>query len=251
MRLQSTQGWTEDLKEEFIRTYDRQIGRWVLHLLAQYGLISSVQELSALRAHVEARLRGAARDSFSPLVDIVSEVYVRTYQAVFRERTREKLAPPDGERYLFGIVRHQFFAALGKDDLSEKELLDRVVQSKRPQTREGHLREAKARLWERVRDALLCLPVLDPENAQLLYEQIDRHIDVITHYFFERFLVERYASARSTLDSLLEEFRRTYYRAGGLPEEILRYRAQVPRRPHVRLISEHEHEFASSEGVDS
>lgn len=248
MVLKSAQGWTEELKEEFIRTYDRQIGRWALQLLAHYGLISSASELSALRAHIEARLRGEARDGFSPLVDVISDVYTQTYQAVFRARTLEKLTQ-DGEHYLFGIVRHQFFAALGKEDLSEKELLERIVQSKRRHTQEGHLREAKARFWERARCALLCLPVLEAESAQLLYEQVHRYSDTITHYFFERFLVEHYARSRGTLDSLLEDFRRAYYRAEGLPEEILRYRAQIPRRPQLRFVGEHE--LASAEGVVS
>ncbi|MCI2430247.1 hypothetical protein LM602_02585 [Candidatus Acetothermia bacterium] len=246
------QGWTGELKERFVHTYDRQIGRWVLHLLAQYGLICSTGELSALRKHVEARLRGEARDGFSPLVDVLSDVYTQTYHEVFRERSLQKLsrAGAEGERYLFGIVRHQFFTALGREDLSERELLDRMVQSKRPQTQARHLREAKARLWERARAALLSLPVLEPERAQRLYDQVHKNIDALTHYFFERFLPEQYARSRGNFNDLLEDFRREYYRAEGLPEEILSYRAQLPRRPRIRFVGELEAtELEATEGV--
>lgn len=250
-------GWTSELRERFIQTYDRQIGRWILNLCLRYGLICSTGELGALRAHVEARLRGKARDSFSPLVDLLSDVYVRTYHEVFRERFVQRLTFHRGERpfaptfesYLFRIVQHQFFAALGKDDLSEKELLDRMVQSRRLQTRENHLREVKARFWERARAALLCLPVLEPEPAERLCEEVHRHIDAITHYFFESFLPERYAGSRRDLDSLLEDFRRECYRAEGLPEEVRGYRARVPRRPEVRFVGEYE--LAAEEGVAS
>ncbi len=233
-------GWTSELRHRFIDSYDRQIGRWILNLLAQYGLISSTEELSALRRHVEARLRGAASDSFSPLVDVLADVYVHTYQAVFQERTLKKLGSlgAESEKYLFGIVRHQFFAALDKDDLSEKELLDRIVQSKRPQTQEAHLREAKARLWERAREALLCLPTnLAPSEALALTAQVHRHIEAITHYFFECYLPQRYAHEPS-FEHLLERFRAEHYQSGRLSAEIFNYRARLPRRPPVRFLGE-------------
>jgi hypothetical protein len=239
-------GWTSELRERFIRAYDAQIGRWVLNLCVHYGLITSAEELRALREHVEARLHGAARDSFSPLVDVLADVYVRTYQAVFHERTLKKLGSlgSESEKYLFGIVRHQFFAALGKDELSERELLERLVESRRLRTQENYLGEAKARLWERARAALLCLPALEPESAQRLCAEVQRHIDAITHYFFESFLPERYARTRHDFESLLENFRREHYRAEGLPQEIISYRAQVSRRPQTRFVSERELERA-------
>ncbi len=239
-------GWTSALRERFIQTYDQQIGHWVLNLCVHYGLISSTGELRALREHVEARLHGTARDSFSPFVDVIADAYVRTYQAVFQERTLKKLGSlgPESEKYLFGIVRHQFFAALGKDELSERELLERIVESRRPQTRENHLREAKARFWERARAALLCLPVLEPASAQRLCAEVHTHIDAITHYFFERFLPERYARTRCDLESLLEDFRREHYRAEGLLQEIKSYRARVSRRPETRFVGEGELERA-------
>jgi hypothetical protein len=242
-------GWTSELRQRFIESYDRKIGRWILNLLAQYGLISSTEELSALRRHVEARLRGAASDSFSPFVDVLADVYVRTYQAVFHERTLKKLVSlgAESEKYLFGIVRHQFFAALGKEDLSERELLDRALQSKRPQTQEAHLREAKARLWERARAALLCLPpTLAPSEALALAAQLDRHIEAITHYFFERYLPQRYAHEPS-FERLLERFRAEHYHSGRLSEEILHYRARVPRRPPVRCVGEVEADWGDDE----
>lgn len=234
-------GWTSELREQFINAYDHQIGRWVLNLLAQYGLISSASELSALRKHVEARLRGEARDGFSPLVDVLSDAYVYTYREVFQERTLQRLsnAGADGEKYLFGIVRHQFFAALGKEDLSEKELLERIVQSKRPQTQETHLREAKARLWERTREALLCLPPLEPSDALQLTAQIHRHVDTITHYFFECYLPQNYTQDPS-FERLLERFRAEHYRPASLSAEIFNYRARVPRRPPVQFWGEFE-----------
>lgn len=239
--LQDAACWTTELRRRFIDAYDRQIGRWTLNLLAQYGLISSTKELSALRRHVEARLRGQARDGFSELVDVLGDVYVRTYREVFQERHLKKLS---SDKYLFGIVRHQFFAALGKADLSEKELLDRIIQSKRPQTQAAHLREAKARLWERAREALLCLPPLQPSDA--LAAQIGRHIDAITHYFFECYLPKNYAQEPS-FERLLERFRVEHYRRESLSAEIFNYRARVPRRPPVRFLGEVEAEPGDDE----
>lgn len=243
-------GWTAELKEKFVHAYDRQIGRSVLTLLAQYGLISSARELSLLRQHIELRLEGKAKASSSERVDLLCDVYVKTYHEVFQERfvkrwlSQDHAAESSFERYLHGLIRHQFFAALGKEDLSEKELLDRIVQSKRAETKETHLREAKSRLWERARAALLCLMPheLDPSQACPLATQVDRHIDAITHYFFECFLPERYlqlmvTAQGSSFERLLESFRQEHYRPGKLSDEILQYRARFSRRPPVRLVA--------------
>ncbi|MBI1744754.1 hypothetical protein HYR54_17045 [Candidatus Acetothermia bacterium] len=279
-------GWTAELKEKFVHAYDRQIGRSVLTLLAQYGLISSARELSLLRQHIELRLEGKAKASSSERVDLLCDVYVKTYHEVFQERfvkrwlSQDHAAESSFERYLHGLIRHQFFAALGKEDLSEKELLDRIVQSKRAETKETHLREAKSRLWERARAALLCVSthelvhhhdvfvgatprgcpqtgqaqgpaptmnnqhsrVLEPQEAHQLATQVDRHIDAITHYFFECFLPERYPQLMvtahgSSFERLLESFRQEHYRPGKLSDEILNYRGRLSRRPPVRLVA--------------
>jgi hypothetical protein len=242
-------GWTPELKARFIEQYDRQIGRWVLGLLAHYGIIQSPQELRALRRSIEARLEGRARESPTELGDIVYEVYVNVYYEVFQERFARRCCQLNGafEKYLLGVVRHQFFASLGKEDLSEKELLDRMMQSKKLKTREAHLCEAKTRLWERARLALLSVPVegQDAQDIQQVIASIHRYIDTITHYFFEKFLPERYPQ-RSDFERLLEDFRHEYYKPGGLGEGIIQYRARVPRRPLVQLVSG----FDDEEGDD-
>ncbi|MCL6643355.1 MAG: hypothetical protein K6T71_08625, partial [Candidatus Bipolaricaulota bacterium] len=109
---------------------------------------------------------------------------------------------------------------LGGGELSEKELLDAIVDSKKSNTVQKHIAEAKGRYLEKARSYLLC--------TMTLRGQIEKHLQAVTDYFFERFIAERYPRLRSQLkpgDSallkLLDAFVGEQYASGSLSDQII------------------------------
>ena len=244
LRRIAERGWSPQAKEEFAHRYDGEIGRYIIYLLSQYGMLSSSSDLRALREHVELRLRGGSREGETGAVEILEEVYVETYSEVFKGKLIQSYVKgyARGEidvgflDYLKGVIRNKLFAVIG-GERSEKEILDRIIGSKKESTVRKWIGEAKRRFWERARDHLLCYP----STREL--RKVDKHIDSITHYFFERFIPERYPKIRRELEEgstgiltrLLEAFRQEYYVEGGLSDEILGYVAAVPlSRPGIK-----------------
>lgn len=125
-------------------------------------------------------------------------------------------------------MRRRFLDVLGAGELSEKELFDAIVDSKKPKTQREHIATAKGRYGEKVRSYLLCA------------FSLEREARAVTDYFFERFLTEHYPTVRATLKpgesallKLLEAFVKVCGRTPS--EEILSYIGEIgPRVPRSR-----------------
>lgn len=121
-------GWTEARREEFVRRYDRFIGRAVIYFLARYRNLSG-QEIHRLLESVERRLKGRSRVHETGLLDLVEEVYLRVYEQVFRTRLLQDYV--DGYHrgriacefpaYLRGVIRNRVVDCLrvGKAKMQE------------------------------------------------------------------------------------------------------------------------------------
>nr|BAL59187.1 hypothetical protein HGMM_OP3C342 [Candidatus Acetothermum autotrophicum] len=232
------QGWMPEHREAFVRRYDHVIGETILDLMVEYGLLTSRRALRSLRSYIESRLRDQRADEEHPLWELVEEAYMRVYTEIFQKKlvqnyvngVRAGKVQADFEGYLRGAVHRRFLDVLGAGELSEKELLDAIVDSKRPQTQRQHIAEAKGRFGERVRGYLLGVLSLEDQ----------RSLCAITEYFFERFIPDEYAEVRARLKSgdsallkLVEAFVHRYGRAPGA--ELTAYRGQIaPSLPRAR-----------------
>lgn len=238
-------GWSPERREVFVRRYDRVIGQAVLDLLVEYGLLADRRALRSLKSYIESRLQDQRAGAEHPLWEIVEEVYMRTYREIFEKKLIENYVrgaqagavQTEFEGYLRGAVRRRFLDVLGAGEKSEKELLDAIIESKKPNTIKQHIAEAKGRYLEKVRSYLLC--------TMTLSRQIEKHLKAVMDYFFERFIVERYPALRSQLkpgDSvllkLLDAFVAECSKSGSLDERITRYVGEVPTSlpPYRRLV---------------
>jgi hypothetical protein len=190
-------GWTSERREAFVHRYDRQIGEAVLDLLVEYGMLGDHRALRSLRSYIEHRLRDRRAGPEHPLWELVEETYMRIYTEIFQKKlvqsyvngVRAGTVQVDFESYLRGAVRRRFLDVLGAGEKSEKELLDAIVASKKPQTQQHYIAEAKGRFGEKVRSYLL----------SALSSDAQCHLRGLTDYFFERFITERYAALRAKL----------------------------------------------------
>jgi hypothetical protein len=236
-------GWSAETREEFVRRYDREIGNYIVYLLSEYGILRDARDFSSLIKHVEARPKGrrpGKGEGESRLLDILEEVYVRTYGEVFEKGLVENylLGYLDGAirsrflEYLKGVIRNRFFDVIGRGRKSEREILDGIVASKKADTVKEYIRAAKERFWEKARSYLLCYP-LSPDDPHAV-SKVDRNINSITNCFFERFIPTRYpfikeslGRGESPLIRLLQEFSQGL--KSKLDEEILSYIGKIPR----------------------
>ncbi|MFQ5793837.1 MAG: hypothetical protein ACE5JP_02175 [Candidatus Bipolaricaulia bacterium] len=252
-------GWTEERRREFVERYDREIGNYIIYLLARYRFLESGADLVRLRNHVEGRLRGR-RVKEGSIIDLISEAYVRTYDEIFNgnlvgnylRRYRGDEGGSGFIKYLKGTVRNKLLDIISKGRRSEREILDGIVNSVKQTTVKRYIGEAKARFWKTVRDRLLSLPA----GEQALRDDVERHIDSITDYFFEQFIPARYPAIRDRLERsdpalklLLDTFYNEHYRERGLGKTILDYRGSVPKGSYGRLIerSQEDNEGLSGE----
>lgn len=235
-------GWSAQSREEFVRLYDREIGETILNFLVEYGWLTDRRALRSLKSYVDNRLKGQRAGPEHPLWEIMEEVYMRVYREVFQKKlvenyvkgVRAGMIKADFVSYLHGAVRRRLLDVLGADEISEKELLDAIVDSKKSATVQKHIAEAKGRYWEKARSYLLCSRI----------PQMEQHISTLTDYFFERFIAERYPTLRSQLKSgesallkLLDAFVREHCASGSLSEQIIHYMRQVPPSlPHFRRL---------------
>lgn len=232
-------GWTIERREAFVQRYDRRIGETVLDLLVEYGILSDRRAWRSVKSYVESRLRGRRVGSEHPLWELVEETYMRVYAEIFQKRlvqsyvngVRAGTVQSDFEGYLRGAVRRRLLDVLGAGERSEKELLDAIIDSKKPETQRQHIAEAKGRYFEKARSYLLCALRLEKDSR------------AVTDYFFERFLVERYPTLRATLQpgesallKVLEAFVGAYGRTPLCDSaEILRYVGEIaPSFPRSR-----------------
>lgn len=231
------QGWTPERREAFVRRYDRLIGETALDLLVEYGLLSSHQALRSLRNYIESRWRERRAGEEHPLWELVEETYMRVYAEIFQKKlvhsyvsgVRAGTVQADFESYLRGAVRRRLLDVVGAGEKSEKELLDAIVDSKKPETVLQHLADAKGRYGEKVRAYLL----------GTLGAGVEGHLQAVTDYFFERFIIERYPSLRTTLkpgDSALLKTLEAFVAAHGRGEQVLHYRGQVAPQRLARFV---------------
>jgi hypothetical protein len=233
-------GWSAKSREEFVKQYDREIGETLIDLLVEYGLLTNRRTLRSLKSYVESRLQDKRAGQEYSLWEIVEEVYMRVYSEVFQKKlvenyvegVRASTIKADFVSYLRGAVRRRLLDVLGDGELSEKELLDAILESKKPNTIRQHIAKAKGRYWEKVRSYLLC----SRASTEKLGRQIEQHLPAITDYFFERFIAETYPAVRSKLKQgesallkLLDVFVTAHYTEGSLSDQIIHYRGQVPR----------------------
>lgn len=230
-------GWTTERREAFVQRYDRRIGETIIDLLVEYG--ADRRAVRSLKSYVESRLRSQPRSSEHALWETVEEVYMRVYREIFEKKlienyvhgARAGAVQADFLSYLRGAVRRRLLDVLGAGEKSEKELLDAIVDSKKPETVRQHLADAKGRYWEKVRAYLLCA----------LGAGVEDHLQAVTDYFFERFVVEKYPSLRTTLkpgDSALCKTLEAFVAAHGrMPEEqVLRHQGQVTPQRLARFV---------------
>jgi hypothetical protein len=232
-------GWTPEQRDAFVRRYDRLIGETVLDLLVEYGLLGDRRALRSLRSYLESRLRDQRAGEEHPLWELVEETYMRVYTEIFQKElvqnyigdVRAGTVQTGFEGYLRGVVRWRLLDLLGAGEKSEKELLDAIVDSKKPGTVRRHLADAKGRYGEKVRAHLLCA----------FGTSVEGHLQAVTDYFFERFLVEKYPSLRTTLEpgdsALLKTLEAFVAAHGRVPEEhVLRYQGQVTPQRLARFV---------------
>jgi len=244
----AAQGWSAQSREEFVRRYDREVGETIMNFLIDYGLLADRRALRSLQGYVDSRLRDQRAGEEHPLWEIVEEVYMRVYKEIFQKKlvenymggVRAGTVKVDFGSYLRGAVRQRVLDVLGAGEKSEKELLDAIVESKKSNTVQQHIAEAKGRYWERARSYLLC----SRASTEKLGRQIEKHLQAVTDYFFERFIVERYPMLRSQLKAgdsvlfkLLDAFVTECSKSGSPNENIIRYVGQVPQSlPHYRRL---------------
>ena len=242
-------GWSAESREQFVRLYDREIGETILHLLVEYGLLVDRRALRSLKSYVESRLQGQRTESEHPLWEIVEEVYMSIYQEVFQKKLIENYVEgahagtikADFVSYLRGAVRRRLIDVLGAGSKSEKELFDAIVDSAKPQTRRQYIAEAKGRFREKARSYLLCTRMAAEESTR----QLQRRLQAVIDYFFERFISEEYPALRaqmqsgaSALSKLLDTFTAELSAATSLDPKIAQYVGQVaPSLPrHKRFV---------------
>jgi hypothetical protein len=232
-------GWTLEQRDAFVRRYDRLIGETVLDLLVEYGLLGDRRALRSLRSYLESRLRDQRAGEEHPLWELVEETYMRVYTEIFQKRlvqnyvngVRASTVQVEFEGYLRGAVRRRLLDLLGAGEKSEKELLDAIVDSKKSKTVRQHLADAKGCYREKVRGYLL----------GALAAGVEGHLQAVTDYFFERFIVEKYPSLRtklkpgdSALLKTLEAFVAAHGRVPG--EHVLRHQGQVAPQRLARFV---------------
>ena len=208
-------GWSGKGQREFIRRYGQTI-RWSIlyYIRMRFG----DQNLRAVSDYLLALQEGKCPHSKGGVVGEILDLAADTWQDVINEvfKTKDSLihkyrryvADERGSisfpHFLSKSVYYKFLDNLSPG-LSDKEILDRIVDAKREADRQFYINEFRNRYRDRVEDSL-----------RDRYPGL-RRINNIMDYFFERFIPQAYPAIRqalgsktkkAVLDLLLEGFSR-------------------------------------------
>lgn len=176
-------------------------------------------------AGVQAHVLDICQNTYS---DFYAELFSSRIIKGYLEGFESGEIKADFQAYIKGIIRNKIYenaekvGIISQRWLSEKEIFDRLVDSKKPDTKKQLIGLAKARFADQVRSHLLA--------------EYPEPISNVVDYFFEQFCEQRYSAIRNQITGkgevvkqLLSQFSRVDYEKG------LNYRATVPPMPEAEV----------------
>lgn len=243
-------GWSDRTAKAFVKHFDHEIKRTIQFHMVKLGFVKDENELEQLRKSFTAQGQGPGVKSH--LLDICQNTYSDFYRELAKgalvnnyfEGKHQGKVGVDFQAYLKGMIKHLILDNAGRvglinhRPLSEKELFDRLADSKKPSTRAHLIGIAKGRFASDVR---ACLLAKYPEP-----------LNNVIDYFFEQFCEPTYRAMRPELrkgnhliQQLLDRFSLSDYEQGlsyrgTIPSAQLPYQARLSRLDHETAISEEE-----------
>lgn len=201
--------------QEEIWNYHENIWCSIISVALDKNLIKKYQ-ISSLKEYFTKRI---TKDNNKPEFDLIFDVYascmedllsselkiIRSYLEALQQNPGMKLM-----EYFYGVIRNKF----SKPGLSEKEILNRIIDSRRAKTKDFYIGLAKERCWERVRSALRCFP---KKVTQDVKTKVHANIYSLCHYFFEKFIKDKFSLIREqvpegrSIDKLIDLFIDEHY----------------------------------------
>lgn len=196
-------GWSRARRREFVKRYGQTI-RW--EILYQIRRRFGSQNLSSISSYLLGLQEGASSQGTQGVVGKILDLAVDTWQDVLNEafKPRENLIHRystfatkivskggriiDFRHFLSKSVHYKFLDNLSSG-LSQKEILDRILDLKRENDRHFYINELRNRYGNYIKD--------DLRSVCRGLHQIDNVID----YFFEEFIPRRYRTIRQERNS--------------------------------------------------
>lgn len=185
LREIAEQGWTKDLREEFVRRYDRLIGRAIVYFLARYRELNA-GEIHRLLESMERRFKGQGEAPEPGSLDLMEEAYLRVYEQVFRGRLIQGYV--DGYHcgriecefpaYLRGVIRNRVVDCLRASKPRFQEVSVEEREEQIPEGSPDWAKALRADWWDRL---IRCLGPQPGELGELrrvglaLEEEAARH----------------------------------------------------------------------------
>lgn len=196
-------GWSEERRTRFLERYGHIIRRSIMYQIMQkFGS----QSLSTVNNYLLSFQGRKPPNSGGAVIGEILDLAVNTWQDVLTEifkeeenllhkysRFTDKIDKcsenfPDFSYFLFNSVNYKFLDNLSID-LSQKEILDRVVDLKREVSRKFYIDAFRKRYRGFVKD-----------NLRSKYPEVHRVNNVID-YFFEKFVPQTYPTVREKLEN--------------------------------------------------
>lgn len=202
-------------QEEIWNRYHENIWCSIISVALDKNLIKEYQ-ISSLKEYFTKPI---TKDNNKSEFDLIFGVYascmedllssdlkiIRSYLGALQQKPEMKFM-----EYFYGVIRNKF----SKPGLSEKEILNRIIDRKKSETKDFYIGLAKKQNWERVRSDLQCFP---KEVTPDVKTKVHANIHSLCHYFFEKFIKERFSLIREqvpkggSIDKLIDRFIHEHY----------------------------------------
>lgn len=235
-------GWTMALREDFVRQFDRPIGRGIVGKMGELQLISDAKTMWHLRQYAQTRLRSETREPSveSCILETIEAVYVAIYKDVFKgtivqrfiEGQREGKISKSFLQYLYGVIHNKLLDHISQGP-SERQLLNSLIELKQPKAIERSIARLMGRYWEKTRSYLVCCNLHRTKLELSIEQRVQQNIIPITHYFFEVFILAAYPTVKDTLQSgesalmsLLQQFQKQF-RKEPISQAAINYKGKI------------------------